>query len=61
MPRKLSLDPEALSIESFASGNADEEQGTVRAHDVKAPCPLSVNIRFSCPPSWDCREEAPKG
>ncbi len=59
MTRKLALDPESLSIESFESGNAAETHGTVEAHDVKVPCPLSGSIRFSCPPSWDCHAEAP--
>jgi hypothetical protein len=55
MIRKLTLDPESLSVESFASGNAAEAHGTVQAHDVKAPCPIS--IRYSCPDTWDCTEE----
>ncbi|HEV7587955.1 MAG TPA: hypothetical protein VGO40_07465 [Longimicrobium sp.] len=59
MTRKLTLDPESLSIESFESGNAAETHGTVQAHDVKAPCPISGGVRFSCPPSWDCHAEAP--
>jgi hypothetical protein len=57
MTRKLTMDPESLSIESFESGTAAEVHGTVEAHDVKVPCPLSGSIRFSCPPSWDCHAE----
>jgi hypothetical protein len=57
MTRKLTLDPESLSIESFESGKAAEAEGTVQAHGVKVPCPVSGSIRFSCPPSWDCAEE----
>jgi hypothetical protein len=60
MSRKLTLEPESLSIESFDSGVAADAPGTVQGHDVKAPCPLSGSIRFSCPPSWDCHAEAPK-
>jgi len=57
MTRKLTLDPESLSIESFESGNADDAHGTVQAHHVAA-CPISVRPGYSCPPSWDyCAEE----
>lgn len=57
MTRKLTLDPESLSIESFESGKGEEMQGTVEAMNAKVPCPISGSIRFSCPPSWDCFEE----
>jgi hypothetical protein len=60
MPRKLTLEPEALSIESFESGKAEEMHGTVEAYD-KVPCVISGSIRFSCPASWDCREDVPAG
>jgi len=60
MTRKLTLDPESLSIESFESGNAAEAHGTVQAHNVKVPCPISAGVRYSCPPSWDwCHAEEP--
>ncbi|HEX2078826.1 MAG TPA: hypothetical protein VHG08_13980 [Longimicrobium sp.] len=59
MIRKLTLDPESLSVESFESGNADDVQGTVEAHDVKAACPVSAGVRYSCPPTWDCRADEP--
>ncbi len=55
MTRKLTLDAESLSVESFESGNAAEAHGTVQAHEVKAPCPISV--RYSCPDTWDCHAE----
>jgi hypothetical protein len=58
MTRKLTLDPESLVIESFESGSAAEAHGTVQAHGVKALCPISAGVRYSCPPSWDwCAEE----
>jgi hypothetical protein len=59
MTRKLTLDPESLSIESFESGNAAESHGTVQAHDGKVLCPISAGPRYSCPPSWDCHAEEP--
>jgi hypothetical protein len=59
MTRKLTLDPESLSIESFESGNAAESHGTVQAHDVKEFCAISAGVRYSCPPSWDCRDGEP--
>ena len=59
MTRKLTLDPESLSIESFESGEAAQAPGTVQGHDVKVPCPVSGAIPFSCPPSWDCDEPLP--
>lgn len=52
MTRKLTLNPESLSIESFESGSAAGAQGTVQAHDGKAPCVISV---YSCPDTWDCQ------
>ncbi len=58
MTRKLTLDPESVSVESFESGSAAEVQGTVQAHDVKAPCPSSAGVRYSCPPTWDCEQPA---
>lgn len=57
MTRKLTLNPESLSIESFEAGNAAEAQGTVQAHDGKVFCPISAGVRYSCPPSWDCAKE----
>jgi hypothetical protein len=54
MTRKLTLDPESLSVDSFESDNADEARGTVQAHDEKAPCVISGAQPFSCPNSWDC-------
>ena len=57
MTRKLTLDPESLSIESFESGNAAEAHGTVQAHDAKVFCPISAGVRYSCSPTWDCTEE----
>jgi hypothetical protein len=60
MTRKLKLDPESLSIESFESGNADKAHGTVQANEVKVFCPISAGVRYSCPPSWDwCGAEEP--
>ena len=59
MTRKLRLDPESLSIESFEAGNAADAHGTVHGHDVKVPCPISAGPRYSCPDSWDCRGEEP--
>jgi hypothetical protein len=59
MTRKLTLNPESLSIESFESGTAADVDGTVQGHDVKVPCPISGAIPFSCPPSWDCLEPEP--
>lgn len=60
MTRKLALDPESLSIETFESGNADEARGTVQANDVKVPCVLSAVPPHSCPVTWDCyAAEAP--
>jgi len=59
MDRKLKLDPESLSIESFESGSADDADGTVQAHGVKEFCAISAGIRYSCPPSWDCHEGEP--
>ena len=52
MARKLKLDPESLAVESFESGVAVTEPGTVEAYD-KVPCVVSGAIRFSCPISWD--------
>jgi len=57
MTRKLALDPELLLVESFESGDLPEEEGTVQAHDVKVPCPISGNTPWSCPHTWDCAEE----
>ena len=55
MTRKLRMDPESLSVESFESGETADLQGTVEAYDLaKVPCVISGSIRFSCPPSWDC-------
>ena len=31
--KKLTLDPESLRVESWATGDAGEHRGTVRAHD----------------------------
>jgi len=60
MPRKLTLKPESLSVESFESGKAADLQGTVEAYDLaKVPCVISGSIRYSCPPSWDCYAEEP--
>ena len=59
MTRKLRLDPESLSVESFESGNAADAYGTVQAHEVKVPCPISARPGWSCPDSWDCRAEEP--
>lgn len=58
MARKLALDPESVSVESFESGSAAGRDGTVEAHE-KAPCVISGSIRFSCPLSWDCYEDVP--
>ena len=60
MARKLTLDPESVSVESFVPGNAADFDGTVEAYDAKVPCVISGSIRFSCPPSWDCYEEPAK-
>src|SRR3982751_324294 len=39
MTRKLTLEPESLSVESFESGEAADLQGTVEAYDLaKVPC-----------------------
>lgn len=59
MARKLTLDPESVSVESFESGSAAELEGTVEAYD-KVPCVISGSIRFSCPPTVDCYEETAK-
>jgi hypothetical protein len=59
MPRKLTLEPESLSIESFESGKAADGQGTVEAH-VKVPCLISAGAPLSCPNTWDCfADDAP--
>ncbi|HEX6372481.1 MAG TPA: hypothetical protein VF006_26410 [Longimicrobium sp.] len=60
MTRKLRLDPESLSIESFESGNAADAHGTVQAHDVKVPCPISARPGYSCPDTWDCGAAEPQ-
>lgn len=39
MTRKLTLNPESLSVESFESGNAAGAHGTVQGHDVKGALP----------------------
>jgi hypothetical protein len=60
MTRKLTLEPESLSVESFESGKAADLQGTVEAYDLaKVPCVISGSIRYSCPPSWDWCAEKP--
>lgn len=59
MTRKLTLDPESLSIESFEAATPAEAEGTVEAYDAKVPCVISGSIRFSCPNSWDCHAEVP--
>jgi len=56
MARKLTLDPESLSVDSFASDNADDARGTVQARE-KEPCVISGAQPFSCPNSWDCYKE----
>jgi hypothetical protein len=59
MTRKLTLKPEALSVESFESGEAADLQGTVEGYDLaKVPCVISGSIRFSCPPTSECLEGA---
>ena len=48
MPRKLTLEPESLSVESFESGEAADLQGTVEAYDLaKVPCVIWANARSS--------------
>jgi hypothetical protein len=59
MTRKLRLNPESLSIESFESGSGADAHGTVQAHDAKVPCVISVGPRYSCPDSWDCEAQQP--
>jgi hypothetical protein len=54
MNRKLTLEPESLSIESFESGDAADARGTVEAHDEKVPCVISGAVPYSCPNTWDC-------
>jgi hypothetical protein len=54
MARKLTLEPEALSVESFESENAADVRGTVQGHDEKVPCILSGPMPYSCPYTWDC-------
>jgi hypothetical protein len=56
MTRKLTLDLESVSIESFESGSAADLDGTVQGHDAKMPCVISGAQPYSCPPSWDCYE-----
>lgn len=60
MARKLKLDPESLAVDSFESGKALEEPGTVEAYD-KVPCVISGAIRYSCPNTWDCVVDVPFG
>jgi hypothetical protein len=60
MPRKLTLKPESLLVESFESGEAADLQGTVEAYDLaKVPCVISGSIRFSCPPTSECLDGPP--
>ncbi|HEX8696687.1 MAG TPA: hypothetical protein VF746_29990 [Longimicrobium sp.] len=39
MRKKLSLDLEALAVDSFATSKGDGEKGTVRAHDEDMDAP----------------------
>ena len=59
MTRKLTLEPEALAVDSFEPGDAAEARGTVQGNDVKVPCLISYGPPLSCPNTWDCHADAP--
>ena len=47
--RKLKLDPEALSVQSFAVDPARAERGTVRGHDTAGCTPAGAcETLFTC-------------
>lgn len=45
--KKMKLDADALSVESFAVGEAKEERGTVAAH-----MPPPGLTQYTCDPYW---------
>ena len=47
MPRKLTLNPDSLSVDSFEPAAAADGQGTVEAYDAKIPCVISGSIKYS--------------
>lgn len=52
MPRKLTLDPDRLAVETFAAGRAAPApaRGTVRAHETSgATCGVGCYPTFTCP------------
>lgn len=56
--RKLKLDPDTLRVESFASGEAPDERGTVAAHALATRnCP-ATGMTF-CETNCDCTYGCP--
>lgn len=45
--KKLSLNPDALAVQSFAIGETRAGQGTVHAHGPSLACP--TNSPLTCP------------
>jgi tetrahydromethanopterin S-methyltransferase subunit E len=53
--KKLQLDIDALSIESFATGSPDAERGTVAANAITTGANTCYHCtRFGCPPTGLC-------
>ena len=58
--KKLRLDIEELTVESFPTASTDEERGTVRAHDATEGCKVTescTNCTYDdtlCGLTWQC-------
>lgn len=53
MIRKLTLDPETLTVATFEAGAALDVHGTVKAHEAHAACP-SAGYPLSCSTKHTC-------
>lgn len=61
--KKLRLNPEDLTVESFPTATAADERGTVRGHAATPECTKScTNCTFDdtlCGLTWHCTNAAP--
>ncbi len=51
--RKLELKVEELAVESFNTAGADDERGTVHAHDSVGPASECCEFTYN-PVQWQC-------